>query len=122
MTLTFRDGVIEDRPKAGRSCQTGQKRKLDPGGFHALLLQSEETIRKIAGTACEADHKSPVWSRLLSGMTPEECRALARELRQYGEDHVAYRARAREAADRLEALADEMEKGGIRGEHSDKPR
>jgi hypothetical protein len=45
-------------------------------------------------------------------MSPEECRRLAAELRQYGERHFAYRARALEAADRLEALAAEQESGG----------
>jgi len=51
-------------------------------------------------------------------MSPRRCRQLASELRQYGEDHPAYWARARDAADRLEALADEMKRRGI-GEDDD---
>ena len=46
-------------------------------------------------------------------MSPRRCRQLAAELRQYAEDHPAYRARAKEAADRLETLAEEMERRGV---------
>ena len=52
-------------------------------------------------------------------MSPRRCQQLAAELRQYAEDHPAYWARAREAADRLEALAEEMERRGL--EEDDDP-
>jgi hypothetical protein len=51
-------------------------------------------------------------------MSPRRCRELAAELRQYADDHPAYRARAKDAADRLEALAFEMQRRGI-GEEVD---
>jgi hypothetical protein len=52
-------------------------------------------------------------------MSPRKCRQLASELRQYADDHPAYWSRARDAADRLEALAEEMERRGFRedGDH-----
>jgi len=43
-------------------------------------------------------------------MSPEECRALAAQLRQYGEDNPGYLEAANEAADHLEAVAAKLEK------------
>jgi len=57
-------------------------------------------------------------SRLPSSMSPRKCRQLASELRQYADDHPAYWSRARDAADRLEALAEDMERRGL-GEDDD---
>jgi len=54
-------------------------------------------------------------------MSPRRCRKLAAELRQYAEDHPAYWARAKEAADRLEALAEEMERRGVGDEDDPDP-
>jgi len=51
-------------------------------------------------------------------MSPRKCRQLASELRQYADDHPAYWSRARDAADRLETLAEEMERRGL-GEDDD---
>jgi hypothetical protein len=47
-------------------------------------------------------------------MTSKECRELLRGFRQYGEEHRVYRVHAKEAADRIVALADELENNGKR--------
>ena len=51
-------------------------------------------------------------------MSPRRCRQLASELRQYAYDHPAYWTHAKDAADRLETLAEEMERRGL-GEDDD---
>jgi hypothetical protein len=67
---------------------------------------------------CDLDYSFHGDTGLLSGMSPRKCRQLASELRQYADDHRAYWTRARDAADRLEALAEEMERRGL-GEDED---
>ena len=57
-------------------------------------------------------------ARLRFSMSPRKCRQLASELRQYADDHPAYWTHARDAADRLEALAEEMKRRGL-GEDDD---
>jgi len=54
-------------------------------------------------------------------MSPTECRRLAAELRNYGERYTAYRTRAFEAADRLEALAAEQESSGTDADNDADP-
>jgi hypothetical protein len=66
--------------------------------------------------SCDVDHRLHGEVGLPSGMCPRKCRQLATELRQYADDHPTYSTHARDAADRLEALAEEMDRRGLGGD------